>query len=231
MSQVNVTMTSEKIVRVKPTNGAFKRNSCLVTHWNSELLGTDGKYNMAFLPIPKNASSSLRNLVWVTTYKSKQLWSDPAFPSDLMDHWQRVDDIVVVLRNPYDRFMSALNMFLSTRPCEGGIMKTDLSFDEVSLLNEHVYTQRYYLEDCIKNTEVWKKIKFFYMSNTEDVTRDIVQKYPQLVRDEDSKMNHENQSVRIVTEVNRELIRSIYKADFDLIENVEFENSQKISFE
>ena len=69
------------------------------------------------------------------------------------------------------------------------------------------------------------------MSNTEDVTRDIVQKYPQLERDEGSEMNHENQSVRIITEVNRELIRSIYKADFDLIENVEFENSQKISFE
>jgi len=231
MKDFNVIMNSESEVRYKPTGGHIFKNDGIATQWNPPALGTEGKYKMGVLIIPKNASSSMKNLIWMNTHTSHQKWSDPANLIDLSKHWKNLDDIIVVLRDPYERFMSAINMFLSVSPNESHIMKCDINQKEVTLLNEHVYSQSYYLEDVLASgPQITNKLRYFYMSNTNDVTRDIVKCFPKLVRIEDPSINIENKSVPIVTGVNKELIRKIYKQDFDLIENTEFMNSEKISF-
>ena len=224
-------MNSERDVRFKPTNGSHTKNDGMVTQYNPPDIGTKDTYRMGILAIPKNASSSIRNMIWITSYNAKQKWSDPAYFINLAKHWENIDDIIVILRNPYERFMSALNMFLTTRQWEGGIMKCNNDQTEITLLNEHVYSQSYYLEDVLgAGADITDKLRYFYMSNTDDVTRDIAKCFPQLVRHEDSHLNRENKSFPVVTDVNKEMIRKIYKQDFDLIENTEFMNSEKISF-
>lgn len=231
MKNFNVIMNSERDVRFKPTNGYHKKNDGVVTQYNPPHIGTKDTYRMGILAIPKNASSSIRNMIWMTSYNTKQKWSDPAHFIDLAEHWNNLDDIIVILRNPYERFMSAINMFLTTRQWEGGIMKSNGDQTEITLLNEHVYSQSYYLEDILgAGSDVTDKLRYFYMSNTDDVTEDIAKCFPQLVRPEDSHLNTANKSVTVVTGVNKEMIRSMYKQDFNLIENTEFMNSEKISF-
>lgn len=224
----SIVMACEKQTRLKPANGYHKRNDGIVTHYNPPAIGSEDLYKMAVLPIPKNASSSMRNLIWMTTYHTKQNWSDPAHLIDLAEHWKFVDDIIVILRDPYERFLSAINMFLSTRQWEGGCMK--IADEEITILNEHFYSQSWYLEDVFERDDVMNKCRFFYMSNTEDVTRDICEKFPQFYRQEGHKLNKENISVKVVTDINKDLIEKIYKDDFDLIENTTFLNSDRITF-
>jgi len=224
----NIVMASEKEVRFKPVKGYHRRNDAIVTHYNPPAIGSEDLYKMAVLPIPKNASSSMRNLVWMTTYHTKQNWSDPAHMIDLLEHWRYVDDIIVILRDPYERFLSALNMFLSTRQWEGGCMKID--DDQITILNEHFYSQSWYLEDVLTDNDIANKCRFFYMSNTDDITKDICEKFPQFYRQEGHALNKDNASIKVVTDVDKELIERIYREDFDLIENTEFLNSDRVTF-
>lgn len=229
-------MNSERVVRFKPTNGSHTKNDGMVIQYNPPDIGigTKDTYRMGILAIPKNASSSMKKMIWIDRYNAKPKWSVPGVPGyyiNLAKHWENLDDIIVILRNPYERFISALNMFLTTRQLEGGIMKCNNDQTEITLLNEHVYSQSYYLEDVLgAGADITDKIRYFYMSNTDDVTRDITNCFPQLVRSEDSHLNTANKSFPVVTDVNKEMIRKIYKQDFDLIENTEFMNSEKISF-
>lgn len=231
--KLKVVIPEAKYVRYKPEMGYHKKNDGMVTHFNPEEIGSKDVYNMAILPVPKNASSTLRRLIWNTTYKSKQTWSDPAHMVDLTEHYNRVDDIIVVLRDPYDRFLSALNMFLSTRQWDGGCIKMGADEDEIIFLNEHFFPQSYYLESVLTAPpKILEKLRFFYMSQTADITRDIVQQFPMLIRYEEAEENRNmtNRSHKVVTDVNKPLIESMYKEDFDLIEQTKFLNAGKIKF-
>lgn len=225
----NIVMASEREVRFKPVKGSHRRNDGIVTHYNPPAIGDKDLYKMAILPIPKNASSSMRNLIWMTTYHTKQNWSDPAHMIDLVEHWRHVDDIIIILRDPYERFLSALNMFLSTRQWEGGCIKID--DDTITILNEHFYPQSWYLEDVLTAPDhIVDKCRFFYMSNTDDVTKDICEKFPQFYREEGHSLNKGNASIKVVTDVDKKVIERIYSDDFDLIENTEFLNSDRVTF-
>ena len=230
---VKVKTPTEKVFREKPMGGYHKKNDCMITNYVPDPAKEYvHEYNTAIFPIPKNASSSLRNLIWTQNYKSQTSWTDPAFFVNILEQGRKIDKIIVVLRDPYERFISGLNMFLGIHQWEGGILKVSNQNDimNVTILNEHFFPQSYYLEDLKKFTNLWNKIDFFYMSGSINVIEDITNHYDYIIKNNNDKLNWENQTQRIITSVDKEFVRSVYKDDYDLIEEVEFLNSKKISF-
>lgn len=227
LSNFNVVMPELVTTRLVPITGGHIRNQGMVTHSGDY----EGAYNMAMFPIPKNASSSIRGLVNILATTTKQNWSDPDHYIDLLNRLTRedltpIDDIIVVLRDPYERFISACNMFITDRNTTG---RLEIDGDTITILESHFYTQSWYLHDILENKKLLDKCRFFYMSNTDDVIMDIIKRFPLLPQKAPS-FGHANKSVSVVTDVNKDLIEKIYSEDFDLIERTKFENSDNITF-
>jgi hypothetical protein len=158
------------------------------------------KTSIAFLHIPKNASTSIRWLArsprWIRSAPISQV---------------EYDRICVILRDPEERFLSALNMYLAGRPSPENMCSIDHS--GIDTTDVHFLPQHKFLHGLDRS-----KIDFFYQEN--DVVS-AIRKYYGISGDQE---NQNHTKLKIVTEVNFDVIERIYAHDYDLIESVEFKN-------
>ena len=170
------------------------------------------RYSIAFLFIPKNATTSLR-----TVCKSTD-WMMYAFCNHV-----NAKRIAVIIRNPKTRFLSALNMYMGDRPAPENFLSAGHTI--MTTPDEHFIPQSRFLDGLDPD-----KLDYFYMgSGTEvDILEDVMSYYGiryMVSYDEDgSKRNITKQ--KIVTAVDDNIIRKMYQEDYQLIQSVEFKNNK-----
>ena len=161
--------------------------------------------NICAVLIPKNASTSLN-----TSALSSN--ADKWVPFNFLNK----DDslrYIVILRDPVKRFISALNMFLTT----GKVLYGDLPLVvRGSFRNPdcHFLPQTKFIKDLPRD-----QIDFFFYNKT--VLEDIEKHYG-LKLNQSGK--NENIGNKLVTEVDNELIKKLYSEDYELINSVNFIN-------
>jgi len=165
--------------------------------------------NHAYFNIPKNASMTLRGLFLHNSYVESNINEIPSFSK-----------LTVVLRDPYKRFISAVNMYLGKRDTNY-ILKdktlsryVDLSDNYLKTNDEHFLEQVFF----IKQITSFEDIDYFYCKKS--VAFDIANYYNLTL----NKSLNQNQSLNIVTQVDRNLIKNVYKHDYELIDNLKFLN-------
>lgn len=158
------------------------------------------KSSIAFLHIPKNASTSIR---WLAR---SPRWIRRASITDL-----KYDRICVILRDPQERFLSALNMYLGERSSPENMCSIDPF--KIVTNDVHFMPQSKFLQGLDTS-----KMDFFYQEG--DVVSTI-RKYYGISGDQE---NQNNTKLKIVTEVNFDVMEKLYSQDYDLIESVEFKN-------
>ena len=158
------------------------------------------KTSVAFLHIPKNASTSIR---WLAR---NPRWIRRAPIADV-----ECDRICVILRDPQERFLSALNMYLGDRPSPENMCSIDafnIDTNDVHFMPQHKFLQG--LDTS--------KMDFFYQ---EDDVVATIRKYYGISGDQE---NQNHTKLKIVTDVNSEVMERLYGQDYDLIESVNFKN-------
>ena len=158
------------------------------------------KTSIAFLHIPKNASTSIR---WLAR---SPRWIRRAPISEV-----EYDRICVILRDPQERFLSALNMYLGQRPSPENMCSIDQS--NLDTTDVHFIPQYKFLQGLDTS-----KMDFFYQEH--DVVANI-RKYYGISGDQE---NQNHTKLKIVSEVNFDVMEKIYSKDYDLIESVNFKN-------
>ena len=168
--------------------------------------------SIAFLFIPKNATTSLRtvcnNTDWMMYANCDKV---------------NAKRIAVIIRNPKTRFLSAVNMYLGVREAPENFLSVDKNI--MTTTNEHFIPQTQFLQDLDPD-----KLDYFYMGNGKevDIIKDVMSYYGiryMVSYDEDgSKRNITKQ--KIVTAVDDNIIRKMYQEDYRLIQSVEFKNNK-----
>jgi hypothetical protein len=170
------------------------------------------RYSIAFLFIPKNATTSIRTVCKTTD------WMMYANCNNV-----NAQRIAVIIRNPKTRFLSALNMYLGDRPTPENFLSVDKNI--MTTTDEHFIPQSRFLNGLDPD-----KLDYFYMgSGAEvDIVKDVMSYYGiryMVSYDEDgSKRNITKQ--KIVTAVDDNIIRKMYQEDYQLIQSVEFKNNK-----
>ncbi len=163
--------------------------------------------SIAFLFIPKNATTSLR-----TVCKSSD-WMMYTNCSKV-----NANRIAVIIRNPRARFLSAVNMYLGDREAPGNFLSVDEKI--MTTTDEHFMPQSRFLQDLDPDM-----LDYFYMgTGTEVDVVDDVMKYYGIRHAETNKRNTTKQ--KIVTEVDDDIIRQMYREDYALIQSVQFKNDR-----
>jgi len=172
---------------------------------------------LAFLSIPKNASTTIRD----NSRNNQDKW-------DLNQTvWSKLcKRFCVILRDPAERFISAYNMFinagrgvdLSKRIVR--VIKTNEDGSTwLDSTDQHLTPQSSFLIDLNRIVEQTNMpVDYFYMKDS--LIDDINEHYQiQLV-------NHKSNAApqRVVTAVNPSVMQSVYQADYELINNVNFVN-------
>ena len=158
--------------------------------------------NLHFVMVPKNASTSI-SIAALTSNR------DSWVPSNYFD--QSSSKYIIVLRDPVERFISAVNMFLTT----GKNL-----FDNLPLIsnNRLVTNDCHFQPQCkfISNLSL-ENIDFFWYSN--NVVQDIEKFY-------DLDFNRLNLNVgnKLIKQIDNELIKKLYADDYELINSVNFVN-------
>ena len=167
--------------------------------------------NLYYVLIPKNASTSISASL---TTSVLDRWTP-----DIIKELEHDARCIVVLRDPVDRFISALNMFLSTsRPLIDVYESTTANLriikdNQLSTSDCHFEEQHKFINFIPKD-----KIDFFYFNS--NIIDDINRHY-------NLSFIHKprfNVSARLVSSVNEETIKSIYAKDYELINSVNFIN-------
>ena len=152
--------------------------------------------------VPKNASTSI-SIAALTSN------TDSWVPSNYLD--QPSSKYIIVLRDPVERFISALNMFLTT----GKNL-----FDNLPLIsnNRLVTNDCHFQPQCkfISNLSL-ENIDFFWYGN--NVVQDIEKFYGL-----DFNQLNLNVGNKLIKQIDNELIKKLYKDDYELINSIKFVN-------
>jgi len=164
------------------------------------------KKKLCIILTPKNASTSL---VLSTMFFAKEPgW---LFCNFLKQPHLEIDRFAVICRDPVKRFLSAANMFLT--------MGAPMS--KTFVKNNQLFT-----EDCHFTPQVefinrvpFEKTDFFYFN--QNVLNDISARYDLNIEE----IKNHNESTKLITTVDNELIKTLYAKDYELISSVSFINS------
>jgi len=167
---------------------------------------------LAIVHIPKNASTSIRAATL------KHPWAS----GDL--NALAVKRFCVILRDPVDRFKSALNMYLGTS--RSRILNSESNFVKFSPGARNTFSvttnDEHFTPQCLFLIGVHEKshipVDYFYMKDT--IINDISMHYGGIFRNQQRNTTLN----KLIQQVDENIIRSAYKADYDLINNVEFVN-------
>jgi len=162
--------------------------------------------SLGILHLPKNASSSIRRALKPITNKTEVILKD-----------FNIDKFCVILRDPVERFISAVNMYLHNRNFSSysnyvDIRKEDNKHSIFKSNNAHFFSQNTFLEGLDYN-----KIDFFWLNK--DIIGDLNSHY-----NLNMEPSHVNQFGKIVTGVDINIVKDVYKEDYDLIDSVKFIN-------
>jgi len=156
---------------------------------------------LAFLQIPKNASTAIR------ANKDYNNWTRE-IPSDVP-----LSKHVVILRDPTDRFISAVNMYLQTG--RDFMFPEPINFENYLKNNKHFVPQTVYM-DAVKD---FADIDYWMYDS--EVVNNIIDYY-NLAVDKNVRYNVCNE--KVVTSVNTKFIEKHYANDLDLISQVRLLN-------
>jgi len=187
-----------------------------IVHNGREMFGYHPYYG-AWLPeqklcipyIPKNCSSTFKQIVPLHGISGV----------DMKVVEEKTEKYCVILRDPKERFLSAINMYLGTRPIDNNYIslgKNSEGYWQIQQTDDiHFLPQAFYLDGLDKN-----KMDFFWMNK--DIIQDINRFYG-------LEFQHKNFNVsdKFVTDADVEYLKDIYKVDYDLINSVNFVNLSK----
>ena len=108
--------------------------------------------NLGILHLPKNASSSIKRALKPITNKTEIILKDFT-----------IDKFCVILRDPVERFISAVNMYLHPRTITSNyvdIRKEDNKYSIFKSNDAHFFSQNTFIEGLDKS-----KIDFFWLNN------------------------------------------------------------------
>jgi len=162
------------------------------------------KSNLGILHLPKNASSSIKRALKPITDKTEIILKDFT-----------IDKFCVILRDPVERFISAVNMYLHPREITSNyvdIRKEDNKYSIFKSNDAHFFSQNTFIEGLDKS-----KIDFFWLNN--NIINDLNNFY-----DLDMEQNYINRFSKIVKSVDIDIIKNVYEKDYELIDSVKFVN-------
>lgn len=175
------------------TNGSFR------DHRLGDFLQRD--HRLGLVLIPKNATC---------TFKKVSEWKR----SNFYLH-SRPERFIVILRDPGDRLLSAINMNYTTHVNNIATLGTYALFNEKSVrTDDSHYAPQSTFVDGIDLTQ----IDFFWFNT--NVVQDISDYYGLGFSD----IPVENQSKRLITGLDHQWVEKIYRRDFALINTVKFIN-------
>ena len=160
---------------------------------------------LCFVLIPKNASTTM--MYSTLFYPNVSEWRLCNF---LKHKDLEIEKFIVILRDPVKRYISATNMFLTSGE---PMLPTSIRKTKIYSNDCHYHAQHEFIERVPKD-----KTDFFYF--TDSVIDDIKNYY---------NLNfgiipQHNLGTKVVTAVNEQLIKTIYKKDYELINSVKFIN-------
>lgn len=161
--------------------------------------------DLAILFIPKNLTTSLRHTL-------PKDWETLVNIFDVMPK-----RICAILRDPLDRFLSAINMHLTVQDKKiRGFpkIKNENGLYEITTADEHFVPQYKFLEQLPKDSH----IDYFYMN--ENVLKEIESFYNLKFL----TYEHFYSSTKVLPTADLKIIKDIYKLDYDLIRNTKFVN-------
>lgn len=174
------------------------------------------KEDIAFLLVPKCATSVIGDYE-----KTNSDWKRIT----LREEEKCPGRFIVILRDPIERFISTVNMYLGLREIEPQTNYVSFDFgDEGFYLKSndaHFKPQKGFLIDMfdiIKKYSAEPIIDYFYYNK--NIYNQINTEYGFSIDATKRLM----QSINIVNNVNESVIRQAYKADYDLIKSVQFKN-------
>jgi len=144
------------------------------------------KYELCYIPIPKVASSSIKNALQ---------WKDY---NDFDDIKYNIKNFIVVLRDPIERWESAMNMFIR---------------DDYYKSDEHTEQYSYFLQNVPFN-----KILFFYLTPT--ILQDI-STYFNIPMNTNITLNASKKAIKIL---DRSIIEKTYATDIKFMNAINFVN-------
>jgi hypothetical protein len=155
---------------------------------------------LCYVMIPKNATTTFNKLSVPRGWQFIN-YLDFAYP---------VDRYIVVLRDPVDRLISGLNMFITRDTCsERTVLRPGAFYTE----DCHFEKQHKFIRHLSHD-----QIDFFYFNHN-------------VVSEIDSHYNlgfdqilHNNRSVKLVTDLNKRAVKYMYLEDMALIQSVQFVN-------
>ena len=162
------------------------------------------KSNLGILHLPKNASSSIKRALKPITDKTEIILKDFT-----------IDKFCVILRDPVERFISAVNMYLHPRKITSNyvdIRKEDNKYGIFKSNDAHFFSQNTFIEGLDKS-----KIDFFWLNN--NIIDDLNNFY-----DLNMEQNYINRFSKIVKSVDIDIIKNVYEKDYELIDSVKFVN-------
>jgi hypothetical protein len=162
------------------------------------------KSNLGILHLPKNASSSIKRALKPITDKTEIILKDLT-----------IDKFCVILRDPVERFISAVNMYLHPRKITSNyvdIRKEDNKYGIFKSNDAHFFSQNTFIEGLDKS-----KIDFFWLNN--NIIDDLNNFY-----NLNMEQNYINRFSKIVKSVDIDIIKDVYVKDYELIDSVKFVN-------
>lgn len=162
------------------------------------------KSNLGILHLPKNASSSIKRALKPITDKTEIILKDFT-----------IDKFCVILRDPVERFISAVNMYLHPRKITSNyvdIRKEDNKYGIFKSNDAHFFSQNTFIEGLDKS-----KIDFFWLNN--NIIDDLNNFY-----NLNMEQNYINRFSKIVKSVDVDIIKDVYVKDYELIDSVKFVN-------
>lgn len=160
--------------------------------------------NLGILHLPKNASSSIKRALKPITDKTEIILKDFT-----------IDKFCVILRDPVERFISAVNMYLHPRTITSNyvdIRKEDNKYSIFKSNDAHFFSQNTFIEGLDKS-----KIDFFWLNN--NIINDLNDFY-----DLNMEQNYINRFSKIIKSVDIDIIKDVYVKDYELIDSVKFVN-------
>jgi hypothetical protein len=159
--------------------------------------------NLGILEISKNASTRFRVL------KDREGWSQ-RYVKDLPADCR----YVAILRDPEDRYISAVNMFLRT---ENVLFRQPITFANYLTEDQHFITQKRHVDPVL---EMGAPIDYWWFGP--DLVPAINEHYNLELANLTVFLNKTNE--KAITSANPDFLRKHYAEDYDLIASVKFLN-------